>query len=902
MKYLFAAIDARQSRLGTKQGHHQPARAKRHADDLKKLIVESSEAVDEKASSHDFVDTLERIVNEIKNTTEHSPAFLQKVKKSEVPDYYDVIKKPMDLATLMKRVRAQTYRSKKAFSDDLDLIWSNCLLYNSHPSHPLRRSAEILRAKSNQLLEFISDPSLPNRNLYASVNSRGGKAGTPAGEDGDDDGDMDVDSEEEQGVKGSKHASGRFGISSVNQKLLNGGDARDATASPDMSRDGTPVPGDRGTPLRKRALGRRSRSPSLVPDQAFEERSAIIRTPQGMQDFAALDDELSRLEASLDLGPIASTSSYLGLPTVTPAHQSHSLLATAITHLHAAQNMPNPSPLAVNVVSNGNLSSSAGTPQATSPAPPSHSPLHPAPSASASAPAPENARLASLLKSLNPPSPSTPAAGGTPLPTSTPEVVTKALPATSTVDPTTKPPDALWWETIVAGPSAPGAGMPRCSFVNHVEGDPDVEPSSNAGREGKGKSAAKGKGKANGRVGGKKGAVKGSMAAVPVKGSRAKARGKGKGLIKTLTNGVREDFAATKGLSGRMRRNFDTLKEIRRLHTKLSNHTKGPDCIVCHCLLRQEPLEVMPLSDSETDEDGPTASTSFLHTGIPAAAFATSSAAQASRDSLGIVSNRILSHTGFDATSAAAVGVLSHVVGEYITNLGRTLRFYSDRYGAQMSTEEILLHALGENGVPSPASLKAYVSDDIDRYGAKLTALHTKLKRARDRQLEKEEPPAPDEDELFEADTEMMLLGEFAKQTGEDFFGLADFGLDKELGASRIAIPHRLLRGEKRPANPSEVVGGNSELELKYTPPQPHVPLTPAAIDSQIGLLRSVFQLRFKSEAGLTDDSFHEHIRVRNKVPPSGRMTFKVPKRKGDDAAAPSKPKKKKTMEVPESE
>ena len=69
---------------------------------------------DEKSSSHDFVDTLERIVNEIKNTTvsqaflvlqllsrrraahacilvlqEHSTAFLQKVKKTEVPDYYD---------------------------------------------------------------------------------------------------------------------------------------------------------------------------------------------------------------------------------------------------------------------------------------------------------------------------------------------------------------------------------------------------------------------------------------------------------------------------------------------------------------------------------------------------------------------------------------------------------------------------------------------------------------------------------------------------------------------------------------------------------------------------------------------------------------------------------------------
>lgn len=88
---------------------------------------------------------------------EHSTAFLQKVKKHEAPDYYSgtltlpslslllsglcahthdrmiVIARPMDLATLLKRVKGQVYRTKKAFADDLDLIWSNCLSYNSHP-------------------------------------------------------------------------------------------------------------------------------------------------------------------------------------------------------------------------------------------------------------------------------------------------------------------------------------------------------------------------------------------------------------------------------------------------------------------------------------------------------------------------------------------------------------------------------------------------------------------------------------------------------------------------------------------------------------------------------------------------------------------------------------------------
>lgn len=43
-----------------------------------------------------------------------------------------VIKKPMDLGTVLKKVKAGSYKTKTQFSDDLELIWSNCLLYNSY--------------------------------------------------------------------------------------------------------------------------------------------------------------------------------------------------------------------------------------------------------------------------------------------------------------------------------------------------------------------------------------------------------------------------------------------------------------------------------------------------------------------------------------------------------------------------------------------------------------------------------------------------------------------------------------------------------------------------------------------------------------------------------------------------
>lgn len=62
---------------------------------------------------------------------EHSQAFNSKVSKRDAPDYADIVKNPMDLGTMQRNVRAGKYRTKAAFARDLELIWSNCELYNS---------------------------------------------------------------------------------------------------------------------------------------------------------------------------------------------------------------------------------------------------------------------------------------------------------------------------------------------------------------------------------------------------------------------------------------------------------------------------------------------------------------------------------------------------------------------------------------------------------------------------------------------------------------------------------------------------------------------------------------------------------------------------------------------------
>lgn len=43
-----------------------------------------------------------------------------------------VIKKPMDLTTVLRNVKARKYKNKDDFSSDLGLIWENCFTYNTH--------------------------------------------------------------------------------------------------------------------------------------------------------------------------------------------------------------------------------------------------------------------------------------------------------------------------------------------------------------------------------------------------------------------------------------------------------------------------------------------------------------------------------------------------------------------------------------------------------------------------------------------------------------------------------------------------------------------------------------------------------------------------------------------------
>ncbi|XP_041087238.1 histone acetyltransferase KAT2A isoform X3 [Polyodon spathula] len=73
--------------------------------------------------------TLKNLLAQIKTHPNAWP-FTEPVKKAEAPDYYEIIRFPIDLKTMTERLKNRYYVTKKLFIADLQRIISNCREYN----------------------------------------------------------------------------------------------------------------------------------------------------------------------------------------------------------------------------------------------------------------------------------------------------------------------------------------------------------------------------------------------------------------------------------------------------------------------------------------------------------------------------------------------------------------------------------------------------------------------------------------------------------------------------------------------------------------------------------------------------------------------------------------------------
>ncbi|ORY89713.1 hypothetical protein BCR35DRAFT_275496 [Leucosporidium creatinivorum] len=84
-------------------------------------------------------------------------AFANPVNAAEVTDYYDVIKQPMDLATMESKLEANTYNTLAEFIYDAKLIFSNCRAYNDLGSNYVKNANKLEHYLDEQVKVYKDD-------------------------------------------------------------------------------------------------------------------------------------------------------------------------------------------------------------------------------------------------------------------------------------------------------------------------------------------------------------------------------------------------------------------------------------------------------------------------------------------------------------------------------------------------------------------------------------------------------------------------------------------------------------------------------------------------------------------------------------------------------------------------
>ncbi|PWN51023.1 hypothetical protein IE53DRAFT_368416 [Violaceomyces palustris] len=748
MKYLLQAIEAKRSSI------------KLNDSDLRRLLTEVRKGRDER---EEFLESIDRIITELKNYSEHSQAFLTKVSKRDAPDYYDVIKHPMDLGTMQKKIKSGQYKNKKQFAHDLDLIWDNCLTYNSDPSHPLRRNVQFMRKKANHLLEFISDKSDVKDAL---IQWEANEAAMGKVQEVEVNGDAD-------GAKG-------FGFGA--------GSSASRFASPKVASTEKQPPATSLSATRRR----------MQSDVPFEQMPALLRTAHGMSTFMDLDTSIAAIEAQTFPSFYAESFSQRP-PGDESGPSSRPMDATNSEDPHTCRD-----------------------------------------------------KVFSIFDSLRErilPDPFSAALD--------PTLVTSLLKGKARESPRPGFCEDLelsggWWAACSADDLL-GAGLPALPSSEMI------------------------------RVRDRSGA----------NGKPRKKRRKPHQIPPTQRS----------GMQGLVARNVRTIQKLQETHAKfvaLASAVESDAPLpahLAHVSSDEESDDYPSAAEEEEDEEEVRIAVEGKN---PFSRINCSSA----RENISWNAQSLLAHQGFEGSQKAAVDVLSDVMTEFLMNMGRTLRLYSDRYARKMSAEEMILHSLQESAGTDVPGLERYIRDDVERYGIKMSDLLRRLRQSYKDQLQQTTDRAAFEDEaLFADDGEALMSGNFAEELGDDFFGFKEMGLDRELGLSALTVPGRLFHGRGPSRANALVKGANTEPELPYPPPPPFVPLTSAGISAQIGLLQPWYKEKLWDHrarvrmADTVDEGEDREVaadtlpdeeaeRQRYKVPPTGKM----PRRTMWGSAAPEKP------------
>jgi len=63
--------------------------------------------------------------------------------KLGIHDYFDIIKNPMDFGTIKEKLKQHQYYNMQHFLEDVELVFSNCILYNGEASQVSHMCKEV---------------------------------------------------------------------------------------------------------------------------------------------------------------------------------------------------------------------------------------------------------------------------------------------------------------------------------------------------------------------------------------------------------------------------------------------------------------------------------------------------------------------------------------------------------------------------------------------------------------------------------------------------------------------------------------------------------------------------------------------------------------------------------------
>ncbi|XP_067663597.1 transcription initiation factor TFIID subunit 1-like isoform X1 [Haliotis asinina] len=114
---------------------------------LEKAINPLLDDNDQVAFSYILINVVEKM-----KSVENSWPFHQPVNKKLIKDYYEIIKKPMDLKSLLHNAQTHKYHTREAFMEDVELIYTNSMAYNGADS-PFTATARKLMTICKEALD-----------------------------------------------------------------------------------------------------------------------------------------------------------------------------------------------------------------------------------------------------------------------------------------------------------------------------------------------------------------------------------------------------------------------------------------------------------------------------------------------------------------------------------------------------------------------------------------------------------------------------------------------------------------------------------------------------------------------------------------------------------------------------